>query len=402
MQVQSYRQLVKLEPENVDHSRFYASAPVKTGRQARLIFGQPESPLKTGLTRSADGYLPSSINDEKGGTMSGSTIDDAFDNAIRRSINLTNKQKVEEFFEAIGTDIPTLRSLVVLLTNDPESVRTTIHALVKKSAQSALEGWRKLNEGIPILKLRLLDSRVLLDSIRPDEFRVLYGDDLVYGDTACETLKDVIVKLFVDLYQAANMPPEQLTVESMQKRLMSLDVIAFQRCCDATRQEVMKLADAPERHAATKVRPPKTPPPEDVPDEPELNDDSPTPLTMPEERVVNSEVSRQEPNATVAETSFSDDSGSADDTLPTKLRKLAPSRIKAKAIYEWAISAIPDAEHMTNVELYDAIECHPSDASNGLPPSAETFGRYLRDAGVKRYCKRTDKAGHRIPDADSV
>lgn len=82
-----------------------------------------------------------------------------------------------------------------------------------------------------------------------------------------------------------------------------------------------------------------------------------------------------------------------DDALPAKQRKLAPSRIKAKAAYEWAISAIPGAEDMTIAELWDAIDCHPSNASECIGPSPATFGKYLRDAGIKKYHTRSNRTG---------
>lgn len=92
----------------------------------------------------------------------------------------------------------------------------------------------------------------------------------------------------------------------------------------------------------------------------------------------------------------------SEEGLPVKLRKLSPSRVKAKGIYDWAMSAIPNAEDMTIAELYDAIECHPSIPSDALAPNPEAFGKYLRDAGVKRYSKRTDKDGHHVPDSESI
>ncbi|RIK57262.1 MAG: hypothetical protein DCC63_14875 [Nitrospira sp.] len=74
--------------------------------------------------------------------------------------------------------------------------------------------------------------------------------------------------------------------------------------------------------------------------------------------------------------------------------KLSPSRLKAKAVYEWAMNEIKGAEKMTIVELYDAIVAHPKmkgRALDGLPDNAATFGRYLRGAGIKRY----DESGKR-------
>jgi hypothetical protein len=89
-----------------------------------------------------------------------------------------------------------------------------------------------------------------------------------------------------------------------------------------------------------------------------------------------------------------------DDQLPLKLRRVAPSRQKARAVYEWAMSKIPNSEHMTISELYDEIECHPSTASEALPPSAKSFGKYLTDAGIKRNQTRKDKG--KIPRENDI
>jgi len=72
-------------------------------------------------------------------------------------------------------------------------------------------------------------------------------------------------------------------------------------------------------------------------------------------------------------------------------QKLAPSRTNAKVIYDWAMSNIDGADGMTLNELHEAIMNHPkADAAmlDMLPDRADTFGRYLRDAGVTRYDNR--------------
>lgn len=98
-----------------------------------------------------------------------------------------------------------------------------------------------------------------------------------------------------------------------------------------------------------------------------------------------------------------DQAGQSDDALPAKQRKLAPSRIKARAIYDWALSEIPGAQDMSISELFNAIEIHPKVPSDALAPNAETFGKYLRDAGVKRYSMRKGKSqGKSIQDADKL
>ena len=92
-----------------------------------------------------------------------------------------------------------------------------------------------------------------------------------------------------------------------------------------------------------------------------------------------------------------------DDVLPAKKRKLSPSRVKAKSLYDWAMSEINGAEDMTIDELYKAIESHPSDGCKALPPNAATFGRYLRDTGVRKYSGRKGRAkGKSVQSADDL
>ncbi len=91
-----------------------------------------------------------------------------------------------------------------------------------------------------------------------------------------------------------------------------------------------------------------------------------------------------------------------DDALPAKQRKLSPSRIKAKAVYDWAKSEILGAEDMTIAELYHAIECHPSHASDAIGPNPAAFAKYLRDAGVKIYLTQADKEGESVHRPDEI
>jgi hypothetical protein len=103
------------------------------------------------------------------------------------------------------------------------------------------------------------------------------------------------------------------------------------------------------------------------------------------------------PPAGKARPSPDQDEANSDDKPDESLGgdlKLSPSRLKAKAVYEWAMSEIEGAGKMTIVELYDAIVAHPKmkgEALEGIPNNAATFGKYLRDAGIKRY----DRSGKR-------
>jgi hypothetical protein len=92
-----------------------------------------------------------------------------------------------------------------------------------------------------------------------------------------------------------------------------------------------------------------------------------------------------------------------DDDLPAAQRKLAPSRTKAKAAYDWAMSAIPGAEDMTIQELFNAIDSHPDDVRTEIGPNPEAFGKYLRDAGVRKYLGKTGKsAGSSVVSSDDL
>ncbi len=81
---------------------------------------------------------------------------------------------------------------------------------------------------------------------------------------------------------------------------------------------------------------------------------------------------------------------------------LPPSRVKARAVYEWALNYIPTADKMPIRDLLPAIYEKLDVAITRQPPGAaeaeklqelrdslpdipETFGKYLRDAGIRRY-----------------
>jgi len=94
---------------------------------------------------------------------------------------------------------------------------------------------------------------------------------------------------------------------------------------------------------------------------------------------------------------------------PERSKKLAPSRLRAAAVYEWAVESIPGADDMPIRELYTAIHKrleatiaaappHGSELEklqellNALPDNSETFGKYLREAGIKRYTTQGERA----------
>ena len=72
----------------------------------------------------------------------------------------------------------------------------------------------------------------------------------------------------------------------------------------------------------------------------------------------------------------------SDDALPKSKRADSPSRIKARSAYDYAMERIPDANVMTAPELFDAIK-KDGEAAAMLPPTAESFTRYLNDCGIR-------------------
>lgn len=94
--------------------------------------------------------------------------------------------------------------------------------------------------------------------------------------------------------------------------------------------------------------------------------------------------------------------------------RLPPSRMRAKAAYDYALTVITGAGKMTVAELFDSLRdrldaeiCKTSgqraeqlrEVRDYLPGNAETFGRYLREAGVKNYDK-ADVAGEEYPEPE--
>ena len=116
---------------------------------------------------------------------------------------------------------------------------------------------------------------------------------------------------------------------------------------------------------------------------------------------------------TVTEANTPADAGQGEDD-----EDLSPSRLKAKAVYEWALTSIDGAARMTRTELYGAIAARLeveaakakgrqaellADLRDSLPPNAEAFGKYLRDAGVKVYDGKGDRRpGRSIRRVDQV
>jgi hypothetical protein len=82
------------------------------------------------------------------------------------------------------------------------------------------------------------------------------------------------------------------------------------------------------------------------------------------------------------------------------LSQLPPSRQKARRAYDWALGNIPGAENMTVAELFNAVKT--GDAADMLPPTSQSFERYLREAGVERYSKQQRRASRSVRRAEEI
>jgi len=66
-----------------------------------------------------------------------------------------------------------------------------------------------------------------------------------------------------------------------------------------------------------------------------------------------------------------------------------PSHVlKARSLYDYAISKFPGAEDMTHDEIYNKLTLDPKITHEMLPDNSKTFATYLRRSGLKRYRKR--------------
>ncbi|MBL8854884.1 MAG: hypothetical protein JNK57_13040 [Planctomycetaceae bacterium] len=84
-----------------------------------------------------------------------------------------------------------------------------------------------------------------------------------------------------------------------------------------------------------------------------------------------------------------------DDKLPKQLRKDSPSRVKAKSAYDYAMERIPNANVMTVAELFNAIT-EDGEAKEMLPPTAESFTKYLNDCGIRLKKSGSKTAGSSV------
>jgi hypothetical protein len=101
-----------------------------------------------------------------------------------------------------------------------------------------------------------------------------------------------------------------------------------------------------------------------------------------------------------------DDAG-LDSSTPAD-ESLSPSRVRARAVYEWAIEVIDGADRMPIAVLlpriFERLDAELEKVPDGsaefekftelrssLPDNTETFGRYIREAGIKRYNRKGER-----------
>lgn len=101
-----------------------------------------------------------------------------------------------------------------------------------------------------------------------------------------------------------------------------------------------------------------------------------------QEPVANPNGNPQSDGDAAVQSSKPENQSETDDRLPKRIRKDSPSRLKAKAAYDYAMARIENANQMTAVELFDAIFAN-GEAKEMLPPTAESFTRYLNDCGIR-------------------
>lgn len=111
--------------------------------------------------------------------------------------------------------------------------------------------------------------------------------------------------------------------------------------------------------------------------------------------VANSNGNTKSDGDSIKPSSEQENSTETDETLPKKMRKDSPSRVKAQAAYIYAIQRFPNADKMTAVELFDAI-CDDGEAKEMLPPSAESFTKYLNDCGIRLRKSDTKPTGRSV------
>lgn len=97
-----------------------------------------------------------------------------------------------------------------------------------------------LTPPLPGLKELLYDARQHLQQTIPTDYRIAWDDELIDEGTSCETLRAAVGKLLFVVNNLVKLPPQELTCESVNRRLLQLDPGTFIRCCTASNVELKR------------------------------------------------------------------------------------------------------------------------------------------------------------------
>ncbi len=85
---------------------------------------------------------------------------------------------------------------------------------------------------------------------------------------------------------------------------------------------------------------------------------------------------------------------------------LPPSRLRAYSLYLEALKVKPELEDRNDSEAYDYIKEHIVDSEDDLPPSFETFRRYLSEArkhfGTRKHTPRAGRTGRSVASEQEI
>jgi hypothetical protein len=133
-----------------------------------------------------------------------------------------------------------------------------------------------------------------------------------------------------------------------------------------------------------------------LPDHPtDPTDASISQLRATQEAVANPNGNTERDSNSDVMSSRTENPNETDEKLPKRVRKDSPSRVKAKAAYDYAMQRISNAHAMTAVELFDAIR-EDGEAKEMLPPTAESFTKYLNDCGIRLRKSDTKPTGRSV------
>lgn len=138
---------------------------------------------------------------------------------------------------AVLNDLKPLQSIVHFLWNAPGD-SPTLPGEIARFHQCLSVTSKRTHNGIPHVKQELVAAHRHLE-LKPHDYRIQWETDRIWEDTAVETLDAALRRLhlgtglFLD-----ELSPHRQTKTAFREVLGELDVGSFERCCDASRQEV--------------------------------------------------------------------------------------------------------------------------------------------------------------------